>query len=389
MILEKSIVLLTTIILATLLCIRFIKRYEPANLVILPLLALSLGMYIAFVIYDAFIPNVLQIAIIFFIFLLPIFAVYLQYNNIVLSRQILYNNMKKAFKECDYKKTIAFIEQLVNIEGRNAEYLYILGMCYKNIRDDINARDCFKLAIEFDPKNIESYYELGLIYDDTNKKELAMKMYQEGLNIEPNSYKMEEAIGICLTRQGRFEEAVIVYNNALIKHPESYELCYNIGIIEMELGNYEKSEIAFKRSVKLCPNLYTSYYNIGYLSSIRGDYATAIDAYKHTLSAGIYAPKGYFKLAQSYAAIKEYDKAMSSLEYAIELNTKYIEKSKTKSEFNPIRDRINKYIQDREELERKSREKNNYMRDKFKLLLKRKDIEKQVGVEQINKKICS
>ena len=55
--------------------------------------------------------------------------------------------------------------------------------------------------------------------------------------------------------------------------------------------------------------------------------AYAIEAYKKMLKSGVYGPKGYYKIALVYAEKGEYEKSMASLEYAIELEPMYINKS--------------------------------------------------------------
>ena len=70
----------------------------------------------------------------------------------------------------------------------NNEYLYILGMCYKDLKDFIRARDSFALAIEFDDKDYKSYYEYGLILDSTNKKEAALIMFEKAIKIKPDFF---------------------------------------------------------------------------------------------------------------------------------------------------------------------------------------------------------
>ena len=179
MIIDKIIIAFLSFILIIALMIRYIKRYAPENMVIIPLATFFLTLYISFTFYDINIPIYMQAIVNFFTVVLPAIAVYLQYNNIILSRKILYFRMKLFYKAENYKKTIEYIEKIVLLEGRRSKTMYILGKCYKAIGDFINARDSFALAVELDEKDYVSYYELGLILDETNKKEKALEMYKE------------------------------------------------------------------------------------------------------------------------------------------------------------------------------------------------------------------
>ncbi len=364
MVIDKIASIFVAVLLLFALSNRYIRRYAPENLIIIALLSFSSSMYVILTIYDIYSPIYIQIAFILFSIIIPLVAVFLQYNNIILSRKILYYNMKLAYISRDYKKTIELIEKIVENEGRNSEVMYTLGQCYKKVNDFINARDSFVVAIELNEKDYRSFYELGLILDETNKKEKAMEMFKRALSIKKDFYEAEEALGICLTSQGKFKEAVTVYKNALKYHSNSYELNYNIGMIELELGNYESSEEAFRKSVEIKPDLYTAHYNIGNINYLTGKYNEAIDSYKRILNSSTYGPKAYYKIAASYASLKEYDKAMANLEYAIELDNTVINKIKEEIAFDGMKDLINTYLDDRKILESKEKQKKNYMNEK-------------------------
>ncbi len=375
MIVEKATIIFIAVVLVILLSIRYIKRYAPENLVIIPLTTFFSCMYIFFTINGIYIPILIQTLIFVFAIILPINAVILQYNNIVLTRKILYYKMKYAYFSKEYEKTISYIEKLVSHEGRKREYLYILGQCYKNLNDFINARDSFALAIELDKNDYKSYYELGLILDETNKKETALAMFNRAIKIKPDFYEAHEALGICLTRQGKFNEAVSVYKKALEKFTNSYELYYNIAIIEMELGDYDSAKEAFENAGRIKPDLYTAFYNLGDINYLKGDLDGAIEEYRKILNSGVYGKKAYYKIAIVYATKKEYEKAMSSLEYAIELDPKYIESAKEEYIFKPMESLIQKYLHDKEILKIKEKDRRNYMKDKFKLFRKKDDVD--------------
>lgn len=387
MIIEKIVVIFVQINLIILLGRRYIKRYAPENLVILPIASFCLGIYIPFAIFNVTIHMYIQMIWLILGILLPSIAVFLQYNNIIISRKILYNKIKINFSCKDYEKTKEYIEKLVMLEGRSAKYMHILGICYKNMMDFINARDCFSLAIELDERYYKSYYELGMILDETNKKEKAMEMYEKALKIKPDFYEASEALGICLTSQGLFKEAVEFYKKALKRHSNSYEMYYNIAMLEMELGNYEESEKAFVKASEIKPDLYTAYYNIGYLRFINNRPNEAIEAYQKATSSTVYGAKSYYKIAVIYASLREKEKSMAALEYAIELEPDYLKKAMNDSYFYSMRDLIIQYKQDMQELREREKEKKNYMKNRFNILkfVKKDKNEEEIREEEYEK----
>lgn len=377
---ERIGILIISIILTVMLSVKYVKRYNPINLFVIPVMAFLDSIYTYLTIYNVYVEWYIDFILYIFTIIIPLFLVLLQYNNIILKRQILYYTMKCLFKAKEYDKTIVYINKLVNLEGRNNEYMYILGRCYKSKNDYINARDCFALAIELNPKDYLSCYEFGLILDETNKKEVACAMFNKALKINPNFYEAAEALGISLTSQGNFKKAIYIYRKIIKKFPRSYELYYNIGMLEMELGNYEKAIESFTCCADIKPDLFMAHYNIGKLEFILKRYDNAISSYKKIVYSPVYGPKAYYKMAIIFAIKEEYEKAMANLEYAIELDDNFIKEASKEASFNKIRKQINDFCEAREKLIEKKKEKNNFISNKFSLFKKNEDIKVKIGI---------
>lgn len=370
---ESLIVISIQIILLIALVVRYVTRYAPENLVYISLLSACLGIYIPFVKYDMYMPWYLQALELSFGFYLPIIISFLQYNNIVISRKILYYAMKIKYSNKEYNTVINYINKLVNLEGRKAEYMYLLGKSYKMLGDFLNARDSFYLAIELDKSDYKSYYELGIILDETNRKEEAKKMFREAIKRKRNYYDAHEALGICYTSQGKFEEAIKIYNEALKIFPNSYEMYYNVAMLENQIGNNDEAIKAFESACNLNDKLYSAYFNLANLYTLEKEYDKAIEAYKKILVSSIYGKKAYYNISLLYAAKSEYEIAMSFLEYAMELDNSYIEEAKCEDAFKPIMELIKRY-EESKELEKKiEKQKKNLLSPRIKMFKTKQD----------------
>lgn len=365
MLFEKVGIMLFMIILLYILSYNYLKKYAPENSAIIVFLVASFVLYITFAIYDIFIPIYAQILILLFGILIPCVIVFLQSRNIIIAKKIIYYKMKSLYNIKDYKSTLKYINKLVILDGRSNELLYLTGMCYKGLNDFINSRDSFALALEFDDKDYKSYYEYGLVLDSTNKKEAALLMFDKAIKCKPDFYEAKEAKGICLTSQGRFLEAIFSYNEAVKMHKDAYEMYYNIGMLEQEVENYDKAEEAFRKVEEIKPEFLLASYNIGELCLRKGEYEEAIKEYKKVTNSMTYGPKSYYKIAVCYALLQEYDKAMSALEYTIELNEEFIKKAAVEYAFLPMRDMVNSYIKSKQEAKQREIDKKNYMKNKI------------------------
>lgn len=383
MILESFSIIFISCALTAFLSIKFVKKNFKENLLIISLSTLFMASYITFAFNKAFIPIIFQILIFCFSIFLPMVSVVLQYNDIIISRKILYIIMKFYYKSKDYNKALEIISKLVMKEGNNSKYLYILGKCYNGIGDSINARDCFSCAIEQDNTDYKSYYELGLLMDDTNNKNAAMNMYETALKIKPDFYEAWEALAICLTSKGLFKEAVEVYKKAVALYNDSFEMYYNIAMIESELGNFDSAIEAFEKAGSIKPDLYMAHFNLGKLYAMKKDYDKAIEAFTKILNSTNYGPVGYYNLAIMYANKEEYQRAMTTLEYAMELDEKFVKEAEREYSFNPIRAMIEEYRKAKEKEKLMRLQKQNLMEQRFRIFKPKEELVLESSEEEI------
>ena len=382
MIIDKIAVILVAFILTIYLSVVYIKKQATENLVILSLLAFAIGVYIPFTIYDIYVPIYIHIPIILFGMIIPIMIALLQYNNIIVSGNLLYRNAKKLYNKENYEAALKEIIKVIEIEGKKSEYLYLLGKCYCNLNDDIHARDSFALAIDINKEDYESYYELGCVLDRTGKVESAIIMLDKAIKLCPEMYEAYEAMGICYTELKKYKEAIKVYKNALKYYPKSYEMYYNIAVLEMQIEKYDDAEKDFIYAIHLNPDLHAAHYNLGNLKYLKGEYDKAIEEYKTVVATNHYSDKAYYKIAMIYAIQKEYDKAMTVIEYLIELNSIYIEKIQNEFIFSNMKNQIHQYLITREYALEEEKQKKNYMRERNGIFKKRKKLEEKIEEEE-------
>ena len=270
MVIEKVVTIVIIVVLNFFLSHKFVKRYVPENIFIEAIASFAFGSYLVFTINQIYIPEFIQILLITSMFFIPLIFVVLQYNNIILTRKILYYKMKWNMYLQDYEKAKNLLYKLIEQTGRKSQYYNYLGICYKHLNDYVNSRDSFALAVELDKTDYLSYYELACILDETNKKETAIIMFNNALRIKPDFYDAAESLGICYTSQARYEEALRIYRNALEYNPDSFELYYNIAMVKLEVGEYDEAEKNFEKAADLKPKLYSAYYNIGIINYLKG-----------------------------------------------------------------------------------------------------------------------
>ncbi len=85
------------------------------------------------------------------------------------------------------------LTDLLNIDEKNAEGLYHLGIMYAAHHDIKNAEEALEKAITYDPEMIQAKYNLALIYENTNRDK-AKELYMEVLEQDPTFVEAKNAL---------------------------------------------------------------------------------------------------------------------------------------------------------------------------------------------------
>ena len=119
----------------------------------------------------------------------------------------------------DSKRSLEYLEELVEKYPRDPRALTLLSVGYTNVQDFENAVGEAKKATEADPSYAAAYNLLGYTYMPQRKypeAEAAFKKYIELVPGDPNPY---DSYAEMLMRTGRFDESIAQYRKALSVEP--------------------------------------------------------------------------------------------------------------------------------------------------------------------------
>ena len=85
------------------------------------------------------------------------------------------------------------LTDLLNIDEKNPEGLYRVGLMYAAQHDIKNAEEAFEKAITYEPDMINAKYNLALIYENSNR-ERAKELYMEVLEQDPTFIEAKNAL---------------------------------------------------------------------------------------------------------------------------------------------------------------------------------------------------
>jgi len=149
--------------------------------------------------------------------------------------------------------------------------------------------------------------------------EQAGRLYDEVLTQSPTHADALHLTGVIAHQQGRGEEAVALITRAIDESTRIPAFHSNLGLALASIGRIDEAETAFREALALEPDFSDALLNLGNLCAARGQLVQAVELLERftTLDAG--APQGHYMLGLARLALDEPERALTSLEHAVEL----------------------------------------------------------------------
>lgn len=154
------------------------------------------------------------------------------------------------------------------------------------------------------PKTAEDYNNLGIVYQKQGKLEAAIEAFKMAISIDPNLAEAHANLGSGYGMQGKLDDALAAFKKAIHINPNLVEVYSHLGHIYSVQGRLDEAIVQYQKAIAINPDYTTAHYNLACAYSLNNDKTLAIE----------------------------------TLHKAIMLNRKYIEMSRTDSDFDNIRE---------------------------------------------------
>jgi len=144
-----------------------------------------------------------------------------------------------------YRQALALPEGL----NRRSHYItnYNMGLIYKSLKDDDNARNYLLKSVELEPRFSPAYTSLGIMSIEEGQNENALNYFILALTHDISSEKARNYTGLTLLRLNRIEDAISQFEKALKVNPNNLYALTHIGVAYKSIGAFNKAIIHFKR----------------------------------------------------------------------------------------------------------------------------------------------
>lgn len=164
----------------------------------------------------------------------------------------------------------------------------------------------------------EIHSALGNVYRATGRTAEAIVELKQALELAPNSDEAYRRLATAYLANGHSAEAIEAYQKAVELNPY-YWVNYNVlGNAYYQLANYGNAADSYRRVIELDPKNPYAYNNLGAVLVQSGKFREALLPFQKSLEFSADG-QAYSNLGIAYFYLKDYDKAISAYEKAVEL----------------------------------------------------------------------
>jgi eukaryotic-like serine/threonine-protein kinase len=164
----------------------------------------------------------------------------------------------------------------------------------------------------------EIHSALGNVYRATGRTSEAIVELKQALELAPNSDEAYRRLATAYLASGRSAEAIQAYQKAVELNPY-YWVNHNVlGNAYYQLANYGKAADSYRRVIELDPNNPYAFNNLGAVLVQSGKFREALEPLQKSLQFSADG-QAYSNLGIAYFYLKDYDKAISAYEKAVQL----------------------------------------------------------------------
>jgi len=188
--------------------------------------------------------------------------------------------------------------------------------------DFIGAEQQCRKSLELNPKNAKAHAVLGIALVRQDKLEEANDHLAEAIRLDPTDYEAHYTLGQALTRQKKFDEAIGQFSTVLQLRPDYTQAHGYMGSLLLAKGILDQAENHLAEAIRLDPNYADAYYNMGQLMLRRKNLDGAIRYLSQALVLVPNDAEANYKLALALAQEKQLGQAVEHYTKAVSIDPK-------------------------------------------------------------------
>ncbi len=223
------------------------------------------------------------------------------------------NKEGKAAIQAARKKGYSLSKQEeLELQSTNTKQISVASIFNEGLEAQKNgdyktAESKYKEAAEIEPKNVQIQYSLGVLYLNKNQFRKAVKQFERALELDPSNGNAYLGLGNAYKQLGDEAKAAAAYRVAAEYNGSNdggdYALAANSAF---HAGAYPEAVRLYKLAISIDPTIPEYHFNLGAAYSQMKEHASAIQAYEAAIDLRSDYTDAYYNLAVSFSDAKEY-----------------------------------------------------------------------------------
>ena len=182
------------------------------------------------------------------------------------------------------------------------------------------AIDAYLKAIELDGQTASDYKDVGRLLISANRNDEALEIYEKLTALDPNDAEAQEIYASLLSQTGDEDAVIEAKEKALAAKPDDTNLMFSLGRMYFRRSEYQKAIDKFNMLLAVRPDDLEALEFKGNAQQNDGKFSDAIKSYEKILAARPDHAKVLCDMASCYRELKNFRKAMSVVQTAIQKN---------------------------------------------------------------------
>ncbi|MDO5614987.1 MAG: tetratricopeptide repeat protein [Cruoricaptor ignavus] len=149
-----------------------------------------------------------------------------------------------------FAKAIEVYEEMLELEYTKAFTHYRIGLCYKEIKQNVAALTAFQKSLIEDPQFYLAMMEQSYIYEEMGAMKEALHFAKEATFLNENNLDFQKRLAFLYIDAGKFEESLYCLKKLATEEPNRFYNWYAYSEVLMLIGEYEEATTILETAIK-------------------------------------------------------------------------------------------------------------------------------------------
>jgi len=160
-------------------------------------------------------------------------------------------NLGNYYAILDPDKSISYYQRYIDIDPRDADIYFQMGLVYQKRGDFIKAQPLYQKSLELDPRQLASHLAMADLYEEQKSTPAAMAEYAAAAQIQPSNPMILLRLGNLDYRDQKWDEAARAFQEVKTITPQDPTVHYWLARVAEEKKNWKEAATEATRAYDL------------------------------------------------------------------------------------------------------------------------------------------